>query len=78
MKQEAHYKMGLGETPHCLIWKRCQYSSLEKFEEAFDTALDLDKKNLSVLGQTEKLTKSSEPSNWWVLLFFAIVYYNAI
>ena len=32
--------MGLGETPHRLIRKRSRYSSLEKFEDAFDTALD--------------------------------------
>ena len=40
-KQEAHHKVGLGETPHRLIRKRCQYSSLEKFEDAFGTPLDL-------------------------------------
>ena len=32
---------GFGETPSRLIQKRCWYSSLEKFEDAFDTALDL-------------------------------------
>ena len=40
-QQEAHHKVGLGETPCCLIRKRYRYSSAEKFEEAFDTALDL-------------------------------------
>ena len=40
-KQEAHHKVGLGETPRRLIRKRCRYSSLEKFEDAFDTELDL-------------------------------------
>ena len=33
--------MGLGETPRHLIRKRCRYFLLEKFEDAFDTALDL-------------------------------------
>ena len=40
-KQEAHHKVGLGQTRRRLIRKRCRYSSLEKFEDAFDTALDL-------------------------------------
>ena len=40
-QQEAHHEVGLGETPRCLIRKRCRYSSVEKFEDAFDTALDL-------------------------------------
>ena len=33
--------MGLGETPRRFVLKRCQYSSLENFEDAFDTALGL-------------------------------------
>ena len=33
--------MGLVETTRRFILKRCQYSSLEKFEDAFDTALYL-------------------------------------
>ena len=39
----AHHTVELGETPRHLIRKRCRcrYSSLEKFEDAFDTALDL-------------------------------------
>ena len=32
--------MWLSETPRRYVLKRCRYSSLEKFEEAFDTALD--------------------------------------
>ena len=40
-KQEARHKVGLGETPRRLIQKRCRYSSLEKFQDTFDTALDL-------------------------------------
>ena len=40
-KQEAHHKVGLGETPRRFVLKRCRYSSLEKFEDAFDTALGL-------------------------------------
>ena len=40
-EQEAHPKAGLGETPPSLIGKHCRYSILEKFEDAFDTALDL-------------------------------------
>ena len=39
--QEVHHKVGLGETPCHLIRKRCQYYSVEKFYNAFDTALDL-------------------------------------
>ena len=40
-KREAHHKFGLGETPrHFLIRKRCRYSSFDKFEDAFNTALD--------------------------------------
>ena len=41
MQQKAHYKVGLGETTRHLIRKRYRYSSREKFEDAFDTALDL-------------------------------------
>ena len=38
-KQEAHHKVGLGETPRRLIRKLCRYSSLDKFEDAFDAAV---------------------------------------
>ena len=38
-KQEAHHQVGLGETPRRFVLKRCRYSSLKKFEDAFDTAL---------------------------------------
>ena len=34
-------KVGLGETPRRLSRKNCQYSSLNKSEDAFDTALHL-------------------------------------
>ena len=44
MDQEAHHKIGLGEMPRRLIRKRCRYSSLDQFEDAFDTALDLNAK----------------------------------
>ena len=37
-KQEATIRWGLGKTQRCLIQKRCRYSSLEKSEDAFDTA----------------------------------------
>ena len=37
----AHHNVWVGEMPHRLIRKRCRYSSREKFEDAFDTALDL-------------------------------------
>ena len=37
-QQEAHHKVRLGETPHRLSRKRCRYSSLEKFEDAFEAA----------------------------------------
>ena len=39
--QEAHHEVGQGETPRCLIRKCGRYSSLQKFEDAFDTAIDL-------------------------------------
>ena len=47
-EQETHPKVGLGETPPNLIRKRCLYFSLEKFEDAFDTALHLMGKKPSV------------------------------
>ena len=37
----AHSKVGIGETPRCLVRKRCLYSALKKFEDAVDTALHL-------------------------------------
>ena len=43
-KQKAHNKVGLGETPRRLILQRCRYSSVDKFEDTFDTALDLMQK----------------------------------
>ena len=52
-EQEAHQEMGLSETPRRLIRKRCQYCSFEKFEDAFDNALDLQ----NVPGQMAKLVK---------------------
>ena len=39
LRQGAHTKVGIGETPSGLSRKRGRFSSLEKFEEAFDTAL---------------------------------------
>ena len=39
-KQEVHHKRELGKTPCRSIRKRCRYSSLEKSQDAFDTALD--------------------------------------
>ena len=33
------HRVELGETPSRLICKRCRYSSLDKFEDALDTAL---------------------------------------
>ena len=35
------HKVGLGKTPHRFNLTRCRYSSLEKFEDAFDTTLYL-------------------------------------
>ena len=35
-KQEAHHKLGVGETPRRFNPKRCRYSSRAKFEDAFD------------------------------------------
>ena len=40
-KKPTIYSVGLGETLRRLIRKRCRHSALEKFEDAFDTALDL-------------------------------------
>ena len=42
-EQEAHHKVGLGETPRRLIWKLCRYSSFEKFGDAFEAAVHLSK-----------------------------------
>ena len=39
--KEAHHKVGRGETPRRSIGKRCRFSSLDKFEYAFDIAVDL-------------------------------------
>ena len=39
LQQEAHHKVGLGETPRRLIRKLWQYSSGEKFEDALDAAV---------------------------------------
>ena len=38
-EEDAQSKVGQGEMPHRLIRKSCRYSSLEKYEDAFDTAL---------------------------------------
>ena len=40
-QQQAYHKVGLGETPRRLVRKLSQYSSLEKFEDAFDAAVHL-------------------------------------
>ena len=40
-KQEAHYKVGLGETSRRIIRQLCQYSSREKYEDVFDAAVHL-------------------------------------
>ena len=40
-KQEAHQKVGLGETPRRFKLKRCRYFHSKKFEDAFETALYL-------------------------------------
>ena len=51
-KQEAHQKVGVGETPRHLIGKFGRYSSLEKFGDAFDAAVHLSKaipRNISEL-----------------------------
>ena len=39
--REAHHMIGLGEMPRRFILKRYRCSSLKKFEDAFDIALDL-------------------------------------
>ena len=38
-KKQPNPKVGLGKTSRRLSRKRCRYSSLEKFEDGFDTAL---------------------------------------
>ena len=43
-QREAHPTVWLGETPRRLTRKRCRYSSLEKFEDAFDTELRVMRK----------------------------------
>ena len=40
-QQEVHRKAKIGDTLRRLFRKRRRYSSLEKFEDDFDTALDL-------------------------------------
>ena len=39
IEQEAHRNVGLGESTRRLIRKRGRYSSLEKFEDAFDAVV---------------------------------------
>ena len=41
MEQEAHNKVRVCKTLRHFILKCCRYSSLKKFEDAFDTALEL-------------------------------------
>ena len=78
--------MGLVETLRRLVRKCCRYSSLEEFEDAFDTALDLmqtkptdvtmsiDVENLQVLrGPRKGGRKEREEgprSNW---IFFLLL-----
>ena len=38
LEDAAHHKVGLCDTPRRFVLVRCRYSSLEKFEDAFDTA----------------------------------------
>ena len=38
---EAHHTVGVDETPRRFFLKRCRHSSLQKFEDAVDTTLDL-------------------------------------
>ena len=40
-QQEAHHKVGLCETPRRLVRQLCRYSSLEKFDDAFDAAVHM-------------------------------------
>ena len=44
----------------------------QKFEDAFDTALDLMQKDLSVQGQMAKGAKCRQPNNWCAVLFFLL------
>ena len=54
-QQETHHKLGVVKTPRRLIRKRCRYSSLEKFEDAFDITLHFMQKYSSLPGKMAKV-----------------------
>ena len=67
-KQETHHNVGLGKTPRRLIQKLCRYSSLEKFEDAYDTALDIMQTkpfDAAFLTVFLKLQQMPTGSSWW-------------
>ena len=62
VKQEAHHQVGLSETPRSLIRRHYRYSSLEKFEEAFDIALHFMKKKQAVVRDSPNFQATLAPS----------------
>ena len=70
LEQETHHGVWLGETPRSSIRKHCQYSLLEKFENAFDTALDFIPKHASV---PREMVMCGQPSNGVHSCFFVLL-----
>ena len=70
VEQEDHHKVGLGETSRRLIRKRRQYSSLDKFDDAFNTALDLMQKTKrsTTNGKEGKLQETQQSTDALVVL----------
>ena len=73
-KLEAHHEVGLGETPHRLIRKRCRYSSIENYEDVFDTALDLIQKTKAL---QDKWQSEQSAGLVGALVFLGIAWYKA-
>ena len=61
-EQEAHHKVGLIETPRRLIRKRCRYSSIEKFKDAFHAVLHLMQKTRGVPVQIASGQSAGNPA----------------
>ena len=60
--QETHPKMGLGETPRRLSRKRCRCSSLKKYEDAFDTALQSMRKTKAFKNKWQSEQSAHNPA----------------
>ena len=57
IEQNAHHRVGLGETPRRLIRKCCRYSSLEKLEDAVDTASHFMPRKYKLFRTNDKVGK---------------------